>query len=50
MPNMPHFHMSGIHAIVVFLYIVVAFGALHLLALSFPDSLWSKAWTDGLNF
>jgi len=41
---MPHFHVSGIHALITFLYIIVAFGSLHVLSLSFPDSMLSQAW------
>lgn len=41
---MPHFHISGIHAFVVFIYIVAAFGALHLLAMSATDNRLAKAW------
>lgn len=47
---LPHFHVSGLHATVVFLFIVVAFGSLHLLASSYPDSHLSQAWTGGLGF
>lgn len=47
---LPHFHVSGIHALVTFLYIVAVFGALHLLASSYPDSKVSKAWIGGLGF
>lgn len=48
--QLPHFHVSGMHALTTFLFIVVAFGSLHLLASSFPESTLSMAWTDGLNF
>lgn len=41
---MPHFHISGIHALIVFLYVVAAFGSLHLLALSMPNNRVSRAW------
>lgn len=41
---MPHFHVSGIHAFVVFLVVVATFGALHLLAMSAPDNRVSQAW------
>lgn len=46
---LPHFHVSGIHGTITFLFIVVAFGALHLLAASYPDASAAKAWT-GLGF
>jgi len=41
---MPHFHISGLHAMAVFLMVVAAFGSLHLLALSAPDARVSQAW------
>lgn len=41
---MPHFHISGLHAFAIFLMMVAAFGALHLLAASAPDSRLSQAW------
>ncbi len=41
--------VSGMQGIVVFLFVVAAFGALHLLAASMPDNRLSKAWT-GLGF
>lgn len=47
---LPHFHVSGIHAMITFLFILAAFGSLHLLAASYPDSPVSKAWTGGLGF
>lgn len=40
----PVFKINGITAITVALYVVIIFGTLHLLALSFPDSKWAKAW------
>jgi hypothetical protein len=46
---MPHFHISGIHAVVNFLYIVAVFGALHLLAISMPSNKLSQSWL-GLGF
>lgn len=42
---MPHFHISGIHALTVFLFVVVAFGSLHLLASSYPNARLSQSWT-----
>lgn len=41
---LPHFHVSGIHALIVFAYIVAAFGSLHLLACSAPDNRVAEAW------
>ena len=41
---MPHFHLSGIHGMVVFLYVVAIFGALHLFASSHPGSPYAQAW------
>lgn len=41
---MPHFHVSGLHALVVFLYVVAVFGSLHLTALSMPGNGLSQAW------
>ena len=46
---LPHFHVSGAHAVVVFLFCVVMFGSLHLLAASKPESTLSRAWI-GLGF
>lgn len=40
----PVFRISGANAIVTFLYVATIFGALHLLAISKPESRWSKAW------
>lgn len=48
--QLPHFHVSGTHGMVTFLFIIVAFGSLHLLANSFPENNLSRAWTDGLGF
>lgn len=47
--QLPHFHVSGIHAGIVFLFVVAAFGSAHLLAASYPDNKVSMAWT-GLGF
>lgn len=41
---MPHFHVSGIHGITVFLFIIVAFGSAHLAATAHPDKGVSQAW------
>ena len=41
--------ISGITAVILFLYVVAIFGATHLLAASFPDSRLSKAYI-GLGF
>lgn len=46
----PHFHISGIHAGVLFLSMVVIFGSLHLFAAANPDAKLSQAWTNGLGF
>lgn len=46
---MPHFHISGIHFGLMFLAMVFAFGSLHLLASSYPDSQLSQGWV-GLGF
>ena len=40
----PHVHVSGIQATVTFLFIVVAFGSLKLLAMAFPNATLSQAW------
>jgi len=42
--------ITGIHAMITILFIVVSFGSLHLLAMSMPDSPWAKAWIGGLGF
>lgn len=42
----PHFHLSGMHALVIFLIVVVAFGALHLLAASAPNNRVAQAWLN----
>ena len=41
---LPHFHLSGMEGVILFLYIVAVFGALHLAACSFPDNSLSRAW------
>lgn len=41
---MPHVHVSGIQATVTFLFIIAAFGALKLLAMSTPNATLSQAW------
>lgn len=40
----PVLKVSGTVAIMITLYVVVIFGTLHLLALSFPDSKLAKSW------
>lgn len=40
----PAFRIGGTQAIVIFLYVTVIFGALHLLAISYPDKALAKAW------
>lgn len=42
--TVPHFHLSGANAVVLFLYIVAVFGGLHMVAASFPESQFSRAW------
>lgn len=42
--SIPVLKVSGTVALMVFLYVVVLFGAAHLAALSRPDSRLSKAW------
>lgn len=44
MDGIPVLKISGTVALIVFLYVVVIFGTLHLLALSKPDSKFAKAW------
>lgn len=40
--KVPVFRISGAGGIVVFLYVFVTFGALHLAAISNPNKRWSK--------
>lgn len=40
----PVFRINGANALVTFLYVAAIFGALHLLAISKPDSRFAKAW------
>ena len=40
----PHVHVSGIQAMTTFLFIVVAFGSLKLLAMSHPNNTVAQAW------
>lgn len=40
----PVFNINGATALVTFLYVAVVFGALHLLAISKPDSRLGKVW------
>lgn len=44
MDGIPVLKISGTVALIVFLYVVVIFGTLHMLALAYPDSKFSKAW------
>lgn len=46
---LPHFHITGMQGVCVFLFVVALFGSAHLLAASRPDSELSKAWF-GLGF
>jgi hypothetical protein len=41
---MPHFHISGIHGVIVFLFVVAVFGAAHLAAASNPDNRLAQGW------
>jgi hypothetical protein len=45
----PVLKISGTFALVIFLYVTVIFGALHLLAISKPNNKFFKAWL-GLGF
>lgn len=40
----PVFRINGANALVTFVYVAVIFGALHLLAISKPDTRLAKAW------
>lgn len=40
----PVLKISGTVAIIIFLYVVVIFGTLHLLALSKPESKLAQSW------
>lgn len=40
----PVLKISGTVALIIFLYTVVMFGTLHLVAISNPDSKFAKAW------
>lgn len=44
MGAIPVLKISGTVALIVFLYTVILFGTLHLVAISKPDSKFSKAW------
>lgn len=44
MNGIPVLKISGTVALIIFLYVVILFGTLHLVAISFPDSKLSKAW------
>lgn len=41
--------VNGTQGVVIFLFVVVTFGTLHLLAASLPDSKFSRIWF-GLGF
>lgn len=41
---MPHVHISGINAVITFLFVVASFGSLSLLASAYPDATASAAW------
>lgn len=40
----PVLKVSGTVALIVFLYVLIMFGTLHLVAISKPNSKWSHAW------
>jgi len=40
----PVFRINGANALVVFLYVVAAFGGLHLAAISKPNNRLAQAW------
>lgn len=40
----PVFRVNGTNALVTALYIFVVFGALHLLAISYPGNIIAQAW------
>ena len=42
--QLPHVHVSGINGLLTFLFVVVAFGSLNLIASSFPNSTVAQAW------
>lgn len=46
---MPSLRIGGTSGIVLLLYMIAIFGALHLLALSAPNSRLAKSWL-GLGF
>lgn len=46
---LPHFHLSGLSAVGIFLIVFVIAGTLHLLAASFPENPVSRAYV-GLGF
>lgn len=46
----PVFRISGAQFLLTFLMVVIAFGTLHLVALSFPSSKLAQAWVTGLGF
>lgn len=41
---MPHFHLSGMQGVCIFLFVVATFGSLHLAASSAPDNKWAQSW------
>lgn len=44
MGAIPVLKISGTVALIVFLYVTILFGTLHLVAISYPDSKLAKAW------
>ena len=43
-PMVPVFRISGTQAVIIFLTVLVTFGTLHLVTLSFPNSKWAQAF------
>lgn len=44
MGTIPVLKISGTVALIIFLYVTILFGTLHLVALSYPDAKWAKSW------
>lgn len=40
----PAFRIGGTQALVIFLYVTVVFGSLHLFAINYPSNKVAKAW------
>lgn len=41
---MPHVHLSGMTGLLLVLFIIAAFGSMHLLAASAPDNKFARGW------